>query len=123
MTLCARSNVSPKLRRGGRQCAGEDGGLAAADGRSHGNQDRDEKAHVRVMRKAGWSGAIRRSSSSDESGPTPEKNTPTSNFHFFRYARRRTGFSSSASSTAVNGCVRRPTRSLPSPPARRFLTH
>ena len=32
------------------------------------------------MRKTGWSGAMRRSSSSEESGPTPPKNTPTSNF-------------------------------------------
>ena len=43
---------------------------------------------------------MRRSSSSVESGPTPSKNTPTSNFHFFRYARRSGGFSSSVSSTA-----------------------
>jgi len=36
-------------------------------------------------------------------GPTPVKNTPTSNFHFFKYARSSGGFSSSASSTPVNG--------------------
>jgi hypothetical protein len=38
----------------------------------------------RLMRNAGWSGAIRRSSSSVESGPTPPKKAPTSHFHFSR---------------------------------------
>ena len=36
------------------------------------------------MRKAGWSGAMRRSSSSLASGPTPSKKAPTSHFHFSR---------------------------------------
>ena len=34
--------------------------------------------------KTGWSGAMRRSSSSVASGPTPPKNTPTSNRHLRR---------------------------------------
>jgi len=35
-------------------------------------------------RKTGWSGATRRSSESGESGPTPSKNMPTSNFQRLR---------------------------------------
>ena len=34
-----------------------------------------------LILKTGWSGEIRRSSVSGESGPTPPKNTPTSAFH------------------------------------------
>jgi hypothetical protein len=37
-----------------------------------------------LIRKTGWSGAIASNLSSGESGPTPWKNTPTSNFHFLR---------------------------------------
>jgi hypothetical protein len=37
-----------------------------------------------LIRKTGWSGAIASSLSSGESGPTPWKNMPTSNFHFLR---------------------------------------
>jgi hypothetical protein len=37
-----------------------------------------------AIRNAGWSGAIRRSSSSGESGPTPPKNAPTSHFKRLR---------------------------------------
>jgi len=40
------------------------------------------------MRKIGWSGAIRRSSSLVEVASTPAKNTPTSHFHRSRYDRR-----------------------------------
>lgn len=40
-------------------------------------------AHDRI-RKTGWSGAMASSLSSGASGPTPWKNMPTSNFHFFR---------------------------------------
>ena len=36
------------------------------------------------IRKTGWSGAMASSLSSGASGPTPWKNMPTSNFHFFR---------------------------------------
>jgi hypothetical protein len=39
--------------------------------------------HDRI-RKTGWSGAIASICSSVASGPTPWKNMPTSNFHFFR---------------------------------------
>ena len=39
--------------------------------------------HDRI-RKTGWSGAMASSLSSGASGPTPWKNMPTSNFHFFR---------------------------------------
>lgn len=39
---------------------------------------------VTVIRKTGWSGAMRRSSSGDESGPTPPKKTPTSAFQRLR---------------------------------------
>ena len=37
-----------------------------------------------LRRKIGWSGAIRRSSSSADSGPTPSKNLPTSHFQRLR---------------------------------------
>ncbi len=37
-----------------------------------------------LIRKIGWSGAMRRSSSSGASGPTPAKNWPTSHFQRFR---------------------------------------
>ena len=50
--------------------------------------------------------------------PTPPKNAPTWNF---KYAHSRGDLASSASSTAVDGCVRLPTLSLPRPFARKVV--
>src|SRR5690606_23683943 len=58
---------------GGREGWGQGGGVRGGRGQL-----------VNVIRKTGWSGAMRRSSSSEESGPTPLKNTPTSAFQRLR---------------------------------------
>ncbi len=58
------------------QALGARGGGTGASGTSAGVHDR--------IRKTGWSGAMASSLSSGASGPTPWKNMPTSNFHFFR---------------------------------------
>ena len=65
----------------GRSCRGGPGRPGPGPGPDAGTPGRQASI---VTRKTGWSGAMRRSSSSDESGPTPPKKTPTSAFQRLR---------------------------------------